>query len=417
MTIILDPYSVMVAMSSQPKSICCRAFSRLLLFACMALSLSGCITGIKYGDVPHAVLAADERCDPDGAKSAVWANKPIFGVTSRLPDCRTLPLKLTDFRTDDLRYLRFGEAPILKGKAQAIPFAFASEKDWWAQLETATKASNGQVLLYVHGFRERFETSAKDTLQIARMSENTAPVIHYSWPSQGELLSYGVDETNMYFDEDNFALFLQALAERPWVKDIRIVAHSMGARLVLPAIEYVDSKSTIRDSTNISNIILAAPDMDRQAFERDVGEGILTPARVKAGRHMTLYVSAKDGAIGLSRTLHGYPRLGAPFCFNPFEMAALKAKGLPLRCYPANFKNAESIATALTIIDTTDVSIGRSGHANHIRSAIACRDFAAVLKGAQGTDRVATYLPYVFTLRPAGKGIELDNRVECSQGS
>jgi Alpha/beta hydrolase of unknown function (DUF900) len=389
---------------------------RSLLLVCVALGLSGCITGIKYGDVPHATLAADERCDPVDAKSPVWNNKPIFAVTSRLPDCRTALLKLTDFRTDDLRYMRFGEAPSAKGKKpQPVPFAFMSEKTWWAQLETAAKAGNGRVLLYVHGFRERFDTSARDTLQIARMSDFSAPIIHYSWPSQGELLSYGVDETNMYFDAVNFRIFLQALAERAWVKDIRIVAHSMGARLVMPAIEYVDSKSALSDSTNISNIILAAPDMDRQAFERDVGEGILTPARVKAGRHVTLYVSAKDGAIGLSRTLHGYPRLGAPFCFDPFELAALKAKGLPLRCYPANFKNAESITAALTIIDTTDVSHSRGGHSNHIRSAIACRDFAAVLKGETGPDRVATYLPYVYTLRPLGKGAEPEDRVACKQ--
>ncbi len=392
------------------------SLARLLLLIGISLSLSGCITGIKYGNVSHAMLAADEGCDPIDAQSLVWANKPVFGVTSRLPDCRNEPLKLTDFRTDDLRYLRFGTVAPIKGKIQPVPFAFASENNWWAQLETATRASKGQVLLYVHGYREQFDTSARDTLQIARMSANTAPVIHYSWPSQGELLSYGVDETNMYFDEVNFRLFLQTLAERAWVKDIRIVAHSMGARLVIPAIEYVDSKSALSDSTNISNIILASPDMDRQAFERDVGEGILTPARVKAGRHITLYVSAKDSAIGLSRTLHGYPRLGAPFCFDPFEMAALKAKGLPLRCYPANFKNPDSIVRGLTIIDTTDVSVGRSGHSNHIRSAIACRDFAAVLKGASGTDRLPTYLPYVFTLRPAAKEAKLDDKVECSQG-
>jgi hypothetical protein len=388
---------------------------RLLLILALSISLSGCISGIKYGNVPHAALAADERCDPLDAKNAVWANKPVFGVTSRLPDCRGTPLKLTDFRTDDLRYLRFGSAAAVKGKAQPVPFAFASEKDWWAQLEAAARANQGQILLYVHGYREQFDTSARDTLQIARMSKNTAPVIHYSWPSQGELLSYGVDETNMYFDEVNFRMFLQSLAERPWVKDIRIVAHSMGARLVIPAIEFVDSKSAVSDATNISNIILASPDMDRQAFERDVGEGILTPARVKAGRHITIYVSAKDSAISLSRTLHGYPRLGAPFCFDPFEMAALKSKGLPLRCYPANFKNADSIARALTIIDTTDVSIGRSGHSNHIRSTIACRDFAAVLKGTKGIDRLPTYLPYVFTLRPPAKDAKLDDKVECSQ--
>lgn len=42
------------------------------------------------------------------------------------------------------------------------------------------------------------------------------PIVEYSWPSQGKLLSYAVDETNMYHDVRNFRLFLKALAERPW---------------------------------------------------------------------------------------------------------------------------------------------------------------------------------------------------------
>src|SRR3546814_2242673 len=98
------------------------------------------------------------------------------------------------------------------------------------------------------------------------------PIIEYSWPSQGKILSYVVDETNMYHDVRNFRDFLKSLAEQQWVKEIVLVSHSLGARLVVPAVAYVDRTSSRADSSNISNIILASPDIDRETFERDIEE-------------------------------------------------------------------------------------------------------------------------------------------------
>src|SRR3546814_15268815 len=73
------------------------------------------------------------------------------------------------------------------------------------------------------------------------------PIIEYSWPSQGKILSYVVDETNMYHDVRNFRDFLKSLAEQQWVKEIVLVSHSLGARLVVPAVAYVDRTSSRAD--------------------------------------------------------------------------------------------------------------------------------------------------------------------------
>ncbi len=137
----------------------------------------------------------------------------------------------------------------------------------------------------------------------------------------------------MYHDVRNFRDFLKTLAEQGWVKEIVIVSHSLGARLVIPAVSYVDRTSSSADSSNISNIILASPDIDRETFERDIEEEVLSARRVANNRRITVYASRADKALAASRALHGYPRLGSPYCFNPFEAADLKAKGLPERCY------------------------------------------------------------------------------------
>lgn len=362
------------------------------------LPLTACITPVQYGKVRHADYVADPRCSAQPGALVDDAALPLFFVTSRLPDCRTDTITLLSHRADKVRYGRFAkpaETNIGGKKKLRTPMAFQEEGDWWQALQTETHRRQGRVLLYVHGYRETFETTSKDAAQIARMTGFDGPVIEYSWPSQGEVLKYAVDETNMYHDVRNFREFLRTLADKAWMKEIVIVSHSLGARLVIPAVGTVDRISRRADRTgNISNIILASPDIDRETFERNIVEEVLSPDRVAQGRHITIYVSAKDRALAVSRAVHGYPRLGSPYCFDPFEAAELKAKGLPERC----FVNA---IPGVTLIDTTEVSRGQSGHSNFLRSAAACRDFVDAVAGKMTRpDRIVTPQPHVFWLKP-----------------
>ena len=370
---------------------------RHLAVACTALLLSGCAVAVDYGKVRHADYVADPRCTAAPGAAVDEAALPLFFATSRLPDCRTPDIRLLTHRGDHMRYGRFAaprETEVGGKKDLLTPMAFQAPGDWWKALQAETDRRQGRVLLYVHGYRESFETTSKDATQIARMTGFDGPVIEYSWPSQHKILSYAVDETNMYHDVRNFRDFLKTLAEQSWVKEIVIVSHSLGARLVIPAVSYVDRASSSADSSNISNIILASPDIDRETFERDIEEEVLAARRVARDRRITVYVSHEDKALAASRTLHGYPRLGSPYCFDPFEAADLKAKGLPVRCYAA-------AVPGLTIIDTTDVSRGSTGHSNFLRSAVACRDFVDVVAGKRTRpERVLTPWAHVFRLMP-----------------
>jgi esterase/lipase superfamily enzyme len=382
--------------------------------------LCGCISGISYGDIAHHRLAEGPACIPANDS---YHDEAFFWVSSRLPNCQGVRPELTAFRglamsmgyfTEPERAAKGGVDP--KG---AFRVDVAAQESWWGNLERQAASKGGKIFIYVHGYRETFRGSAADTAQIARLSAYDGPIILYSWPSQGELLSYGVDETNMYWDERNFRNFLIMLAEKPWVKDITVVSHSLGARLVIPAIEYVDQSTARQDAANISTIVLVSPDVDRREFERDAGTGILHPRLVSAGRRVTIYVSNKDQALGISRTLHGYPRLGRPFCFDPFEAQQLVAAGHPERCYPASFRDQQSgELTGLTVVDTTDVSGSGSGHSDYLRSAQACSDFAAVLQNGgldQGDSRQKTHLPYVFRLARKADKEKPDNDALCKR--
>ncbi len=387
----------------------------------LPMLLAGCTVAVEYGDIPHNVLAENPRCNPAQNDSASVNGKDYFIVTSRLPDCRGDNIKLTNHRADRVRFGRFSPPETIKpakgDKQLVVPLAFQPEDAWWDGLRDAANLRNGRVLLYVHGYRETLQTTARDAVQIGAMSNFDGPIIHYSWPSQGNLLSYAVDETNMYWDQRNFRNFLTTLARAEWVKEIVIVSHSLGARLVTPAVEYVDRTSTNADSSNISNIILASPDVDREDFERDIAEEVLAARRVNNDRRVTVYASLSDRALAVSRAVHGYPRLGSPYCFSPFEAKDLKAKGLPQRCFATKTKyQTEPAKTGFNIIDTTDVSGGGAGHSDYLRSLAVCKDFAAVVNGARTTDdRVATAQAHVFTLRAPVKPTKADIAAVCKR--
>jgi esterase/lipase superfamily enzyme len=380
----------------------------MIRFAALALTLltlGGCGVAVEYGDIPHSQLVDNPRCNPAQSDAAAIAGKDYFAVTSRLPDCLGENIRLTNQRGDRVRYGRFAPPqtvkPVKGDKQTIVPLAFQPEAEWWDGLRDTANLRKGRVLLYVHGYRETFASTAKDTVQMAALTQFDGPIIQYSWPSQGNLLSYAVDETNMYWDERNFRNFLTKLARTDWVKEVVIVSHSLGARLVIPAVDYVDRTSKETDSSNISNIILASPDVDREDFERDIAEEVLALRRVNNDRRITVYASLNDKALAVSRAVHGYPRLGSPYCFNPFEANELKAKGLPERCFATKSKyETEPAKTGFTIIDTTDVSSGGSGHSDYLRSIAVCKDFAATVNGArENSDRLLTQNAHVFRLQ------------------
>lgn len=400
--------------------------ARKLRFCLLILPIlvTACISPVQYGDIPHGDYVANDRCRPGVQPADRFADKPYFAVTSRLPDCRAEPVELLSQRSDTVRYARFGAPATVditdaKGKVKTqerIPLALNNDQQWWNDLAAEMQKHDGRVLLYVHGFRETFFTSARDSAQIARLSGLDIPMVHYSWPSQGEFLKYAADETNMYYNERQFRSFLTRLAQQPWTKEIILVAHSLGVRLAIPAIEFVDRNSSNADSSNISNIILASPDVDRQDFERDIAETVLTMRRVNNDRRITVYVSAKDRALGLSYNFHGYPRLGRPDCFNPFEAAALREAGHPERCYAAKtVYDTQPEKSGLTIVDTTAISRGQTGHSDYLRSALACSDFAAVINGTakKTSARKPTRLLHVFALEAEPDAPDADDAAVC----
>ena len=161
------------------------------------------------------------------------------------------------------------------------------------------------ALIFVHGFNTSFEYALYRTAQIAYDIKFDGVALLYSWPSKGALTvhDYSHDRESAGQAEPYLREFLELVARDTGAKSVSIIAHSMGNQLLLPALR--DLRRMAPANVTISQVILAAPDVDRDAFENI--------ARELAGvsRGVTMLAAGNDVALDISRRFWGgVPRAG-----------------------------------------------------------------------------------------------------------
>jgi esterase/lipase superfamily enzyme len=161
-----------------------------------------------------------------------------------------------------------------------------------------------EAFVFVHGYNVTFEAAAQRTAQMAYDLKFPGAPIFYSWPSQGKLLDYTVDETNVAWTVPHLKEFLVNIAQRSGARSVHLIAHSMGNRALTSALQTLSYE--MKDTPPLfREVILTAPDIDADVFRRDIA-----PAIVKTAHRVTLYASSNDEALVMSKKVHGYPRAG-----------------------------------------------------------------------------------------------------------
>lgn len=179
-----------------------------------------------------------------------------------------------------------------------------SGDDFYQRLsETVSLSADQDLLVFIHGYNVDFESAVQRTAQIAVDLPFQGVPICYSWPSQGKLLGYSVDETNAAWTQTHLKQFLLELAQQSGARSINVIAHSMGNRPLTGAIFEISWDQ--RQEKLFDRVVLAAPDVDADRFRRD-----LAPAISEVSNHVTLYASSDDQALIASKKVHGYPRAG-----------------------------------------------------------------------------------------------------------
>jgi esterase/lipase superfamily enzyme len=219
------------------------------------------------------------------------------------------------------------------------------------QFLDAIRASNSDVLLFVHGFYFSFDESLEMAVRIVERTGIHAIPVAYSWPSLAKLSAYGSDYDRNEWAIDHIQAFIADLVQAiPPGHVLHIVAHSMGNRAVLWAL----ARLTLPED-RLGQLIMIAPDVDTEVFEDLV-------LRSGPFARRTLYASTHDLALRASGWLRSGPRAG------------------DARKQFVVFKDMDTI-------DASPVKAGVIGHSLYDYSQLMFDDVGAVLKDESPTAR------------------------------
>jgi len=217
------------------------------------------------------------------------------------------------------------------------------------------QSSRQDLFVFVHGYNVTFDAAARRTAQMAHDLEFDGAPIFFSWPSQGELSDYMVDETSVSWSAPHLKQFLLDVVTRSDARRVHLIAHSMGSRALASAVQELAAHFPAQPPL-FNEVILAAPDIDADEFRNRIA-----PAIRPAAERITLYASSNDQALMASRLVHGYSRAGE--------------SGASLLILPG--------------IETIDVSLvdhSILGHSYYGSSGPVLRDIQAILRGASSAD-------------------------------
>ena len=160
------------------------------------------------------------------------------------------------------------------------------------------------AVIFVHGYNVTFEAAALRAAQIGFDLSIKGVMAFFSWPSRGLLEGYPADAATIEASEGQIADFMTDFVLRSGAKSVHVIAHSMGNRGVLRAVNRIAGQAQQRTQVRFGQIILAAADVDADVFRT------LSAAYAQVSSRTTLYVSSRDLAVEASRWLHDFPRAG-----------------------------------------------------------------------------------------------------------
>jgi esterase/lipase superfamily enzyme len=175
----------------------------------------------------------------------------------------------------------------------------------------AKQTGRSKVLVFVHGFNNRFDDAVYRFAQIVHDSKVPAIPVLFTWPSRGEmrLRAYTYDRESANYSRDALENLLNMLVSYPGITEVNLLAHSMGNWVALEALRGRSMRGgqtlVSLKTDKLKNVMLVAPDVDVDVFRTQI-------QRMGAARpRIALFVSQDDAALNLSRSIWGgIPRLG-----------------------------------------------------------------------------------------------------------
>jgi esterase/lipase superfamily enzyme len=174
----------------------------------------------------------------------------------------------------------------------------------WRFVDETFSSSRGAspLTVLIHGYKTSFEDAVLWAAQVGNDLGMERGVSLFSWPSQGTKGGYFADEATVEESKHHLAKYLVdyvANTEGP----INIIAHSMGCRCLVGALEII-GLSEPEQLKRLGQIILAAADVDQGAMKKS------SPHLSQNSGRTTVYACGEDNALAMSGWMHKFARVG-----------------------------------------------------------------------------------------------------------
>ena len=261
-----------------------------------------------------------------------FATVRVFYGTNRAPTRETKPAQFYGGARGDLQYgsldvtiPRIHQEAQLETQPRWVEYTFAADqaamRAQYVLLDKVTPLERSEfvrqlhqqisesrfkdVFIFVHGYNNTFEDAARRTAQMAYDLDFDGTPMLYSWPSQGSATAYAVDEAAVGISGRRLADFLETVVTQSGAQRIHLIAHSMGNRALIEALQTYLAKRAPENRRHIfGQIVFTAPDVDRDYFTDAI------PSLAGSAERVTLYASDNDYALRTSQFVHGAPRAG-----------------------------------------------------------------------------------------------------------
>jgi len=287
-----------------------RAMAPIALAVSAGLAVAGCT----------ALSSAGSRYDV----AEISGNPTLLVATTRKPvdGARTRPW----FGTERASSMSIARAKLVAPDEGRFSLSAVGLGDW--SLEgvypvrrlddlIAPTPEQRDVLLYVHGFNQTFETAALDAARLSEGIRFRGDTMLFSWPSKAKLFDYGYDRESAMWSRDALERVLSLLVANPSVGRIHVVAHSVGTMLSMEALRQIYARHGMAVTEKIGAVIFASPDIDMDVFTSSVER--IPPLAPK----ITVITATNDRALAVAGWLAGgMTRVGAA------EKAQLEQLGL-----------------------------------------------------------------------------------------
>jgi esterase/lipase superfamily enzyme len=288
-----------------------RALLGGIVSSASALALGGCAglgaTGARFDasslSADPTLLVATTRKRVNGGRA-----KPWFGP-ERAPAMTVARAKLVP--PDDSR-LSLAAVGFADWRLDGVEPVSGEVNDLLAQA-----GGGSDVLIYVHGFKQTFETAALDAAYLSDGIKFRGQTMVFSWPSKAGLFDYAYDRESAMWSRDDFERVLQSVVTTPSASRVHIVAHSMGTMLTLESLRQLYARDGDTVAAKIGAVVFASPDIDMDVFSSAINR--IGPLAHK----ITVITATNDRALALSgRIAGGMTRVGAA------EKAAIERLGV-----------------------------------------------------------------------------------------